>query len=75
MEECEVPRPKTIEAQRDLCQLFNNWIDATTAAEVDGEQLQPVPLQAVHNILIFDRCVINNLFWINRKSLAGWSST
>ena len=21
------------------------------------------------------RCVINNLFWINRKSQAGWSST
>ena len=36
-------------------QLFNDWIDATTAAEVDGEQTQPTPLRVVCNISIFDR--------------------
>ena len=55
LEEGEVPRPKTIEVQRELRQLFNDWIDATTAAEVDGEQTQPTPLRVVCNISIFDR--------------------
>ena len=55
LEEGEVPRPKTIEAQRDLHQLFNDWIDATTAVEADGEQLQRAPSRAVRNISIFDR--------------------
>ena len=35
-------------------QLFNDWIDATTAAEADGEKSQPTPLQVVHNVSIFD---------------------
>ena len=55
LEEGEVPCPKTIEAQRDLRQLFNDWIDATTAAEADGEQTQPAPSWTAPNVSIFDR--------------------
>jgi hypothetical protein len=54
LKEGEVPCPKTIEAQGDLHQLFNDWIDATTAAEADGEQMQPAPSRAVRNVSIFD---------------------
>ena len=35
----------------------------------------PAPQPRVCERAAPPRCVINNLFWINRKSQAGWSST
>ena len=55
LDEGEEPRPKTIEAQRELRQLFNGWIDKTNTPDVtDGQPLNG-PTRAVRSVSIFDR--------------------
>ena len=55
LEEGEELRPKTIDKQRELRQLFNDWVDATAAAEVSEGQPPPAPSRAIRNISVFDR--------------------
>jgi hypothetical protein len=56
LEENEEPRNKSIEAQRELCQTFNNWINNCTITP-KGENPPPLS-QAVCSISIFDRPVL-----------------
>jgi hypothetical protein len=53
LEENETPRDKSIEAQRELRQLFNDWIDNHTATP-EGED-PPPPSRAIRSVAIFDR--------------------
>ena len=55
LEDGETLHPKTLEEQRELHQLFNDWINATTAAGADVDQRPPAPLRAVCSVSIFDR--------------------
>ena len=48
------PYPKTIEAQREMQQLFNGWIDKANPPEETDGQPPTEPSQAVCSILIFD---------------------
>jgi hypothetical protein len=53
LEENEEPRVKSIEAQRDLRQTFNDWIDNCTIPP-DGEA-PPPPSRAIRSVSIFDK--------------------
>ena len=54
--ENERPRDKSVESQRALRQLFNNWIDTNTPAEEGAAQ--PPPSRAVRSVSVFDRPAI-----------------
>lgn len=62
LEEGEELRPKTIEEQRGLRQLFNHWIDAIASSEVSEGQPPPTPSQAVCSISVFDRLALLSEF-------------
>ena len=55
LEEGEALRPKTLDEQKELRQLFNDWIDTTTASDAVPDQPPPALSRAVQSIAIFDR--------------------
>ena len=55
LDDSEPPHPKTAEAQRELRQRFNSWIDNYHMSELAEGQPPPAPSCAVCNVLIFDR--------------------
>ena len=55
LDEGEEPCPKTIKAQRELCQLFNGWIDKGNSSDVTDGQPPNGPTRAVRSVSIFDR--------------------
>ena len=54
LDEGEALQPKTLEEQKGLRQLFNDWIDATSASDAVPDQPTPAPSRAVRNVAIFD---------------------
>jgi hypothetical protein len=54
--ENELPRDKSVESQRALKQLFNNWVDTNTPVEEGAEQ--PSPSRVVRSVTVFDRPAI-----------------
>ena len=46
--------PSTADGQKELRQLFNNWIDAINSSETVEGQPPPPPSRAVHNVSIFE---------------------
>lgn len=54
LKECKKLQPKTIETQRELCQLFNSWINRIAFPEVSKGHPPPALSCAVHNVSIFD---------------------
>jgi len=54
--ENELPRDKSVESQRTLKQLFNNWVDTNTPVEEGA--VQPPPSRAVRSVSVFDRPAI-----------------
>jgi hypothetical protein len=56
LDENEAPREKSIEAQRELRQLFNSWLDNPMSTP-EGTVISP-PSRAIRNVSIFDRPAI-----------------
>jgi hypothetical protein len=55
LDEGEEPRPRSVEAQREMRQLFNGWNDSVEPTETAEGQPPPAPSRAVRNVSIFDR--------------------
>ena len=55
LEEGEELRPSTANKQKELRQLFNDWVDAINSFETVEGQPSPLSSRAVRNVSIFER--------------------